>query len=89
MYKKDCRNVISGVVVVNQPPNQQPPNQGARIFLYIIGIAVGLALVLTAFVYLLQLVRVIKAIPENLVWIIILFSIGVGILSGVTMMRRY
>lgn len=75
-----------GAISVNQPPNQ-PPNPESRTFLYIIGVSIGLALLLTAFVYLLLGIGVIKGIPTYVIWAIVLFSIGTGILSGVTMRR--
>ncbi|MBW4557738.1 MAG: hypothetical protein KME59_17740 [Trichormus sp. ATA11-4-KO1] len=61
----------------------QPPNPETRRFLYIVGVAVGLAFLMTALVYFLLGIGVIKAISTYVVWAIILFSIGAGILSGV------
>ncbi len=69
---------------MNQPPN----NQNSKIFLYVIGVSIGLALLLTALIYLLLGIGVIKGIPTYIVWAIVLFSIGVGILSGVTISTR-
>ncbi|MDM9381939.1 hypothetical protein QUB80_14635 [Chlorogloeopsis sp. ULAP01] len=60
----------------------QSPNPETRRFLYIMGVSVGLALLLTAIVYFLLGIGVIKSIPTYIVWAIILFSIGAGILSG-------
>ena len=53
-----------------------------------IGVSIGLALLLTALIYLLLGIGVIKGIPTYIVWAIVLFSIGVGILSGVTISTR-
>ncbi|WP_315788756.1 hypothetical protein [Fischerella sp. JS2] len=62
----------------------QSPNPETRKFLYIIGVSVGLALSLTALIYLLLGMGIIKSISTYVIWAIILFSIGAGILSGVS-----
>ncbi|WP_414530130.1 hypothetical protein [Nodularia chucula] len=61
----------------------QPPNPEIRRFLYIFGVSIGMALLLTAIIYLLLGIGVINAIPTYVIWAIVLFSIGAGILSGV------
>ena len=66
----------------------QSPNQGSKTILYILGISVGLGLLFSAFVFLLLGTGIIKQIPQYVTWAIILFSVGIGILSGVTMSRR-
>ena len=66
----------------------QSPNQGSKTVLYIIGISVGLGLLFSAFVFLLLGTGIIKQVPQYIIWAIILFSVGIGILSGVTMSRR-
>ncbi|MEA5580631.1 hypothetical protein VB620_04655 [Nodularia harveyana UHCC-0300] len=62
----------------------QPPNSEIRRFLYIFGVSIGLALLLTAIIYLLLGIGVIDGIPTYIIWAIVLFSIGAGILSGVS-----
>lgn len=69
-----------GALVVNQPPNQ-----GSTVFLYIVGISVGIGLLLTAVVVLLLGIGIIKQVPVYVIWAIVLFAIGVGILSGISM----
>ncbi|MFN6566480.1 hypothetical protein A6770_03055 [Nostoc minutum NIES-26] len=61
----------------------QSPNPQARKLLYIVGVALGLALLLTALIYFLLGIGVIKSVSTYVVWAIILFSIGAGLLSGV------
>ncbi|BAZ69088.1 hypothetical protein NIES4106_38570 [Fischerella sp. NIES-4106] len=68
-----------GVIFVSQSPNPQ-----AKKLLYIIGVSVGLALLSTALIYLLLGIGIIKSISTYVIWAIILFSIGAGILSGVS-----
>lgn len=75
-------NALEELNSVNQSPNPE-----SKTFLYIIGVSIGLALLLTALVYLLLGIGVIKGIPTYVIWAIVLFSIGAGILSGVTMRR--
>jgi len=65
----------------------QSPNEGTKTFLYIVGIALGVGLLLAAFVLLLTGLGVIQQIPSAVVWAIVLFSIGIGILSGLTIRR--
>ncbi|MEQ8756813.1 hypothetical protein [Coleofasciculus sp. G1-WW12-02] len=65
----------------------QSPNEGTKTFLYIVGISLGVGLLLAAFVLLLTGVGVIKQIPSAVVWAIVLFSIGIGILSGISIRR--
>jgi hypothetical protein len=67
-----------GVIFMSQSPNPQ-----AKRLLYIVGVALGLALLLTALIYFLLGIGVIKSISTYVIWAIILFSIGAGILSGV------
>ncbi len=67
-----------GVIFVNQTPNPE-----IRRLLYILGVSIGLALLLTAIIYLLLGIGVLSAIPTYVIWAIVLFSIGAGILSGV------
>ncbi|MBW4431997.1 MAG: hypothetical protein KME28_09775 [Pelatocladus maniniholoensis HA4357-MV3] len=62
----------------------QSPNPQAKKLLYIIGVSVGLALLSTALIYLLLGIGIIKSISTYVIWAIILFSIGAGILSGVS-----
>ncbi|WP_227788695.1 MULTISPECIES: hypothetical protein [unclassified Nodularia (in: cyanobacteria)] len=71
-------NHHEGMVFVNQRPNP-----AIRRLLYIFGVSIGLALLLTALIYLLLGIGVLKGIPTYVIWAIILFSIGAGILSGV------
>ncbi len=63
----------------------RPPNQGSTIFLYMIGIAIGIGLLLTAVVVLLLGAGIIPQIPNYVIWAIVLFAVGVGILSGISM----
>ena len=67
------------------PPNRRPPNQSTTILLYIAGIA----FVITAIVLVLRGTGVLKQIPEYLIWALILFTIGAGILGGLRSMRRW
>lgn len=60
----------------------QSPNPQTKKFLYIVGVALGLALLLTALIYFLLGIGLIKSISTYVVWAIVLFSIGAGILSG-------
>ncbi|MBE9125695.1 MULTISPECIES: hypothetical protein [unclassified Coleofasciculus] len=65
----------------------QPPDQGTKVFLYIVGIALGVGLLLAAFVLLLLGLGVVKQIPIYIIWAIILFAIGLGILGGISVRR--
>ncbi len=67
------------------PPNRRPPSQVTIILLYIAGIA----LVVTAIILVLRGTGVLKQIPEYLIWAIILFTIGAGILGGIRSLRRW
>ncbi|MDJ0733027.1 MAG: hypothetical protein QNJ47_02910 [Nostocaceae cyanobacterium] len=71
--------IYRGVTILNQPPT----NPELKKFLYIFGVSIGLALLLTALVYFLLGIGVIKSIPSSVIWSIVMFSIGAGILSGV------
>ena len=66
------------------PPNQRPPNQGITILLYIAGVA----LVITAIILVLRGSGLLPQIPEYLIWAIVLFTIGAGILGGIRSTRR-
>jgi hypothetical protein len=70
---------------VTLPPNRRPPSQVTIILLYIAGIA----LVVTAIILVLRGTGVLKQIPEYLIWAIILFTIGAGILGGIRSLRRW
>jgi hypothetical protein len=70
---------------VTLPPNRRPPSQAAIILLYIAGIA----LVVTAIILVLRGTGVLKQIPEYLIWAIVLFTIGAGILGGIRSLRRW
>ena len=67
------------------PPNRRPPSQATTILLYIAGIA----LVITAIILVLRGTGVLKQIPEYLIWALVLFTIGAGILGGLRSMRRW
>ena len=67
------------------PPNRRPPGQTTTILLYI----AGMALVVTAVILVLKGTGVLKQIPEYLIWAIVLFTIGAGILGGLRSMRRW
>jgi hypothetical protein len=60
------------------------PNQGITILLYIVGIALVIAAVLVV----LKGAGVLKQIPDYVIWALILFAVGAGILSGINSMRR-
>lgn len=57
----------------------RPPNLGVSIFLYITGIL----LVILAVVLLLQAFGVVKNVPQEAIWGLVLLSIGSGILSAI------
>lgn len=65
----------------------QSPNEETKVFLYIIGIALGVGLLLAAFVLLLLGIGVIQQVPTYIIWAIVLFAIGIGILGGISMRR--
>lgn len=65
----------------------QQPNQGLTVFLYIVGISVGIALLLAAVVLLLIGIGVIQQIPTPVIWALGLFAVGIGILAGIGMRR--
>jgi len=67
------------------PPDRRHPNQGITILLYIAGIA----LVITAIILVLRGTGVLKQIPDYLIWAIVLFTIGAGILGGLKSTRRW
>jgi amino acid transporter len=67
------------------PPDRRPPNQGITILLYIAGIA----LVITAIILVLRGTGVLKQVPDYLIWAIVLFTIGAGILGGLKSTRRW
>ena len=67
------------------PPNRRPPSQTTTILLYIAGIA----LVITAIILVLKGTGILKQIPEYLIWAIVLFTIGAGILGGLRSTRRW
>lgn len=67
------------------PPDRRPPNQGTTILLYIAGIA----LVITAIILVLKGTGVLKQVPDYLIWAIVLFTIGAGILGGLKSTRRW
>ncbi|MCG6135912.1 MAG: hypothetical protein MET45_14855 [Nostoc sp. LLA-1] len=81
--KNEWRNSVmththeQGIIFVKQSPNPE-----MRRLLYIFGVSIGLALLLTALIYLLLGIGLLKSIPTYVIWAIILFSIGAGILSG-------
>lgn len=54
------------------------PRRAASIFLYIFGIL----LVITAVVVLLQGLGILSTIPSYVIWALVLFSIGSGILAA-------
>jgi hypothetical protein len=70
---------------VTLPPNRRPPSQAIIILLYIAGIA----LVVTAIILVLRGTGILKQIPEYLIWAIVLFTIGAGILGGIRSLRRW
>lgn len=55
-----------------------PPRRAASIFLYIFGIL----LIVTAIVVLLQGLGILGTIPGYVIWALVLFSIGSGILAA-------
>ncbi|NJM70340.1 MAG: hypothetical protein HC862_08975 [Scytonema sp. RU_4_4] len=61
----------------------RPPNLGVTIFLYIAGIL----LVILAAVLLLQAFGVLKNIPKEVIWALVLLSVGSGILAGIRSRR--
>lgn len=65
----------------------QPPNQGSTVILYIFGISAGIGLLLAAIVVFLRAINAIPEVSSLVIWSIILFSIGVGILTGLSMRR--
>ncbi len=67
------------------PPNRRPPSQATTILLYIAGIA----LVITAIIVVLRGTGVLQQIPDYVIWAIVLFTIGAGILGGLRSMRRW
>ncbi len=65
----------------------RPPNQGSTVILYIFGISLGIGLLLAAIVVFLRAIGTISEVSSLIIWSIILFSIGVGILTGLSMRR--
>ncbi|KAF3887404.1 MULTISPECIES: hypothetical protein [Nostocales] len=57
----------------------RPPSLGVSIFLYITGIL----LVILAIILLLQAFGVVKNIPKEAIWGLVLLSIGSGILTAI------
>jgi hypothetical protein len=49
----------------------------------------GIALVMTAIIVVLRGTGVLQQIPDYVIWAIILFTIGAGILGGLRSMRRW
>ncbi|NEO97626.1 MAG: hypothetical protein F6K58_02725 [Symploca sp. SIO2E9] len=72
----------------NRNPNQ-PPDPGLRTFLYIMGVSTGVGLLLAALVLLLQGIGVIEGVSTYIIWAIVLFSLGLGILMGLSRSRLY
>jgi|GEM_PF-892858 hypothetical protein len=66
------------------PPNRRPPSQTTTILLY----TAGVALVITAIILVLRGTGVLQQIPPYVIWAIVLFTIGVGILGGIRSTRR-
>lgn len=60
------------------------PNQGTAILLYIAGVA----LVITAIIVVLNGTGVLKQVPSYLIWALVLFTLGAGILGGINSLRR-
>ncbi len=89
MCKNEWRDSVitssnyGGVIILSQPPM----NPELKKFLYIFGVSIGLALLLTALAYFLVGIGVIKSIPSSVIWSIVMFSIGTGILAGVNRIR--
>lgn len=67
------------------PPNRRPPSQVVTILLYILGIA----LMITAVIVVLRGAGILKQIPEYAIWAIVLFTLGAGILGGISSTRRW
>lgn len=63
----------------------RPTNQAITILLYIAGIA----LVIIAVIVVLKGAGILKQIPEYAIWAIVLFTIGAGILGGISSARRW
>ncbi|MEW5857766.1 MAG: hypothetical protein AB1861_10365 [Cyanobacteriota bacterium] len=55
------------------------PNPGTAILLYIAGIA----LVITAIIVVLKGSGVLKQLPDYVIWALVLFTLGAGILGGI------
>ncbi|NER32035.1 MAG: hypothetical protein F6J89_31625, partial [Symploca sp. SIO1C4] len=72
----------------NRNPNQ-PPDPGLRTFLYIMGVSTGVGLLLAALVLLLQGIGVIQKVADTIIWAIVLFSLGLGILMGLNRSKLY
>lgn len=72
----------------NRNPNQ-PPDPGLRTFLYIMGVSTGVGLLLAALVLLLQGIGLISAVSPYIIWAIVLFSLGLGILMGLSKSRSF
>jgi hypothetical protein len=49
----------------------------------------GIALVITAIILVLRGTGVLKQVPDYLIWAIVLFTIGAGILGGLKSTRRW
>lgn len=81
LCENECRDsfIISGAIIVNRTPNQ-----GITILLYIVGIA----LVIAALIVVLKGAGVLTQIPNYVIWGLILFAVGAGIISGINSMRR-
>ncbi|MGB7441653.1 MAG: hypothetical protein WA919_11330 [Coleofasciculaceae cyanobacterium] len=63
------------------------PNQGTTVLLYIVAISAGIGLLLGALVLLLLGIGVVKQVPPLVLWALGLFSVGIGILAGLSMNR--
>lgn len=63
------------------------PNQGTTVLLYIVAISAGIGLLLGALVLLLLGIGVVKQVPPLVLWALGLFSVGLGILAGLSMNR--
>jgi hypothetical protein len=49
----------------------------------------GIALVITAIILVLRGTGVLRQVPDYLIWAIVLFTIGAGILGGIRSTRRW